>query len=531
MRLVIDVSKTKQEILIQHDGKELAFPVNIFRPGSIQAWLRSEPQEPDFYYFHNKYIEDHVDGDSLFYIYSEIHRLLNNRRLGTKRVMEELPQLLDALYRVFDIAAFREYFISNVNIVSPYGVEDQLDEAKVREGLISREKTFLTSDYKELVVLSEVLRMFMPIYGCFNITHGQRLTVDSRSWTYLKWLQNTGIFELPGFTKIVEYALAMENTNNRYGLLANKRGDDGGRLNRVDTLVLSGVSRTDRHKWKIASILLENFVFRKVPSRKEDKSMAVAIHTALNINEKDRELLANQYRSKKIFDSDGDDDRPTALESFKTGTDLSIGGVEEMDSYCSDLNRLVVWYENTTGINIRDMIPHSYDNAKEFMEFKDGIIADCQRNIVSHVVSPILDPETVLYVSRESMTNIVSLSQAVLIAIGLHTLAGLLTTRLNSGSNITPFTPNTTVSIPEEYIEPLYSRYPKLATCSIRTESGELFDFDIITSITALIKEFHDKEWGHRYLSGPLGEYFHNTKEFNLRKYLITDIIKLHLSI
>ena len=520
------ITREEQKIEIRHGGKTISTNVSIMRPGAIQTWSKSEPHEPDLFYYHNLYIErEGIDKDRLFDTFYQVYRKIKSRK-SAKNTLAELPELVEAYFSVFDIFKFREWFLENVNIVPPYGVFDKIDEEKLREHLISREKTFLTSDYKELVVLSEILRLLLPIYGEFDQIKGIKLANDSKFYLYLQLVSGTGVFELPGYQKLMIYSEAVNGGQRRN---VAKRSETGSRINKVEALVLNGVSRSDRHHWEIARLLLDNFVYKRIPVRKEDKSMAVAIHTALNTSDKDRALLRDQIRSKKTSDSEGgDEDKPTALESYKTGTELSMGNVIEMDFFCEDVEYLRRQLEDVGIVLDKTLVDICVENARQFMNDTTYIVRDCQRNLIAYPISYILDPEVVLYVNEDSFINLLGISQAYYRTRSLYVLAILHTTNFQPQLK-TAMTNSKIVPLREEDVTRLMNLYPQMTSAVVVEEDGAQHPFNICSHIQFMARDLLSYRWGVAYIDKQLLDIHNKTQEHELRSRVAKELISLHL--
>jgi len=529
VKLSLKLLQTPRHIEIENNNESLTIPIGLLKPGIISTWKKVEAQEPEFYYYINKYLEENkINTNAIMDIYKKAIELIDNSS-SYREVEEPLRMIVSQLYDIFVPVDFRNWFLSNVEIKTPVGIMKEMNKTKEAEGMMSREKTFLESDYKELFVLSQVLRVFLPIYGYYDYKNGDRLISSKKSYFYWKWLMKSRFLELPGYLKLKTYAEVIAAPKLKYRDVSKKISTEGSTLSKGKSMIMDGVSRSDRVIWEISNLLLSSIVFRKLHSGVGDKNMVVSIYTALNPADPNRAGLSDQYRTKRVSDLDGEEDRPSALESYKTGTDLSTGGIEEMNFLAGDPHYL----RNTLNTEIPDSLLNALlANAMEYMRLHSDNsvqvqLRDCQRNLISYIMSKIMDPEAILYVDVNNMANLIAVSQGQLIHHGFGDIAMLLTTKMYIVS-----TPSTEPPIvPDQYKEPLLYKYPPISTEMINISNTE-YEFSILGHISYLSKDCTSYRWGG-VVGGDSGIYHHKDHEAykRLKTTIIERIANLYLSL
>jgi len=507
--------------------RETVFPINCFKPGSKRNWKKKTDHDPDFYYWINRYLENTKTTDELediYDFYKKAKTLIDKKGRDRKVFYSGIKEILNEIFNRIDILAYREWFLNNVSIVVPIGVYEEMDPTKVQEGSMYREKTFLANDYREVIVVNQILRLFIPIMSYYDMLYGSNLVITKKYHIYFSWLldKNNDFKDLPGYIKIINYGEAMKAPSNKYSRLDYRSSEDSTRLNKDSTMAMDGVSKSDRITWEISRLLLTDFVFRRLHAITDEKNMVVTLYTVVTPSDLSRVTLSNQYHKKRMSVLDGEDDRPTVLENYKTGTDISIGNIEEMDFLSSDVNYVADMLGlDGDGILLEKMM----DASRAFFNHDTLLLKDCQRNLISVVIGKIMDPETVLYVGKESMIVLMAVTKTWLYKNGFVDLCVLLTTDLIMEKTVTNIGSGYTLS--GEHIAALHKFYPPLSTAHldmsnnrevklIQPKSKKQIDisntghmFDVATSICYMANEFSKYKWGNYYGSG---EIYHESQ-------------------
>ena len=446
MQLYANVYKAKPEIVVSHNGEEVAFLANVFTRKSFS-------QDYDVFDQINRYWAalSNSEQEAIFRIYKEIYQ-------GFDQILnsDDLYQLLNVkireLFRLHPLVKL-EFWIAvdpYTTIPSTFCTEFVFD----RDSGNTREKTYTRKDYIHLVAMAMFMRTLVPIWGEYINSVRSDTGIDCKEYIAMQLLVDTGLLECEAMKKLTSYTDAVTREKHKNY-----------------EKILSGISSEDMCFLLVSLVCVRRVCVADIRGNDPDSHIISAIWKFLyqkvfNTIDSDSTVRKKEFKEE---DGNSDQNKRSQAESYRKRTELSIGEIAVLEYAFENVYDVV---ERLAPDLSRDVIDRCIETARPLQTERIG---DPQLDIMSWVFKRQLSPQAALYIRKRKegfidkdglektplLWTMVAATEAVLSHWGLDYLAILSTSYPIIGQEEMIIAPiDSRNQIPEELMKQIHDHFP-----------------------------------------------------------------------
>ncbi len=490
----------KTTAVMEHKGKTLSWNISILSHAKNEDNLDRFAEINGFW--------EHLPEarqDQIFNIYENVKDVIHKASTEDE-VIYNLQPLVNELFKLNPLSEIGTWLSIYSDLRIPSNVYATYEETGDYRN--SLERTYTTSQYRDLVTLSVTLRAMVPIWGDFiNLTSGLNGT-NFREFMALKLIYDTDLFQAPVVDRLREYIRAFipeETPKDIFNL---------------------GMSSEDFPIWILSRLMILRLVVADLRGTDVKKSLMPFLHTYVNSMVQPRNSnFANMIKEKKAEgNSQNEENNLSILESHRQREELSAGQISKMVVYSRDSLRMA----KKICPDIPDeLVKQSLETAKKLMMVT---IMPVQVTLASWVLKRALPSRAMLYFKNPDVVNCIGVAQALLLHRGHLELAALVSgipsTADDAFQNLST---GSRGRIPNEMVEEIMALYP-LANRPV----GKITDATDVRELNMVlqsIKEINKKFSKHTWTLTLAPEYVERlTKNKNDRSYSTPHEMRIRLA-
>lgn len=458
----------KSTALLTHKGKEISWNVSILARAPNDENL-DRFQELNGYWAHLPEKRQ----DQIFDVYVRVKDVIHNAHDESDAIYTLQP-LVAELFDMHPLDELATWLAMFSELRVPTNVYETYEESGDYRN--SRQRTYTTSQYRELVTMSVALRVMVPIWGDYiNLTSGL-IGTNFKEFYALKLLHEASIFTSAPMERMREYinaALPPEPPKEIFNL---------------------GMSSEDFPIWILSRILILRLTVADLRGNDVKKSLMPFLHTYIDgmVNPRNNNF-ANMIKEKKPEgNSSNEENNLSILESHRQREELAAGAISKLAVYTRNALRMarVVCPDVP-----EELVAESLETAKQLLMTP---IMPVQLSLAAWVLRPALSPRANLYFQNTDVITCIGVAQALLLHRGHLELAGLVSaiSVLNDETSHVRSV-GSRGRIPPDMLEEIHRLYPysERPTGKIR-ENTDTREFNmVLLSIKEIDKGFGKPEW------------------------------------
>ncbi len=397
----IDILKEKISIEVSHKESSIFFIGSSFN--------RKPFEETDPFDVLNRYLRTipETTQDKLFKNFVDIKRILEDA-WNKNELIDNLQHFVENIYNLFDFEEVRHWVSFNlvlpeleVNFAAEY--KSSMDDAG------SRDQTYLRSDYIDLVTLSLLLRLMVPIWNEFIDRTKKEYGVNFKEYYAFRLLRNTYLYHHRAMEKLRTYiSFPMKNNFN-------------------DThMVLSGISTEDIPTWMLSLVVIRRLVVGKIENNDPSIHLITYIYKyVLRKSQSSKSTGSNVVKDKKIRKNEEDDEKESSLDRYKIKYNISSGEIVEIEYALKTYEILFKIYFPNYTFTSEDyqLLNDNINTARKLLDVK---LESAQVILLSWVMAPISPPRGLIYVNKETLVMSIGVAQTIFWKLGFNFLAFLI---------------------------------------------------------------------------------------------------------
>lgn len=452
-------SSDTPEVEIEHNGEKVSFVISAVGRDRFK-------QNYDVFEQINAYWASLPESSQarIAEIYREIDNGFYNIR-ADGNLTTFIAQKVAELCKFHDLDVVQDWvsFKSNIVIPNRFSVEYHRDV----DNTTTREKTYTRMDYLQLVTLSLVLRIMIPIWGKYISSTRSEIGTEHKDYYAFQLLNASPLARCHAMNRLATYVNhnIKENTNN----LSN---------------FLKIVSPDDFSYHHLARVVIRRLSIEDIRGDSSDRDLIRVIYKFIASTANSQESDPNSNVREKKLDEGGDEHNKTSsLETYKFATNISDASIVEIQVSVMNMVNEIKQRQGVTdrvrrlSMNIDDkMLLRSMETAQR-LDTED--VALPQRALMSQVMSPVISPHGNLHLHSNkdqagTLSSVIGIAEAALWARGHKYLALVVssfTVRSEQEMSVSPM--DSKMRIPKEISDELnavysLSRYPESKKNSTR---------------------------------------------------------------
>ena len=409
--LNINDFKLHCEVLITHDEKELLFSVAKYGRLSFK-----QENQPDIFNIINSYWESlpYKIQTDIFEIYTRIFNILcSSNVISDQIVLRKLITVeVTNLLKIHNFDNISRWVAFKSNIIIPMHLDSEYTDSIDKPG--SRNRTYLISDYIDLICLSILLRTMVPIWGEYMSLVSSEMGNSLKEYYAFKLLNDSEIINHKVFNKLETFINCIVGKNLEH-----------------NSSVVNLLSSEDLPMWVLSLTVIKRVCIADISGINPRANIVTYIHKFVN------DIIKEDSTSEKAVKKKGDkdsyspelDEKLSTLESDKIKHTLSVGQISEIELMVDNVYE--VGYKLHPGINTEEL-KKALVTSEKLISYN---ISTVQITILKWLIKPIISPRAIDYLNKKKITELLGVAQAVLWAKDHKYLALLITSYLDSSDS------------------------------------------------------------------------------------------------
>lgn len=392
----------KAERIIDNKKEEIAFPLKAILSKRRKKELSEDQLRVFQEYLNNqpkKFIDDYWNMLKVTYETIETLYIQDNDYMVRKRIKELLSH--------FDIDDIREFLLKK-GYAPPSSIKRVYDLEAERNGLFTREQTFIKEEYLDLMAVSVVLKSILGPIGKLS---------DIKSESYGDYL------EYNIYSRLSTHPLFKSRYFTKYNNFVSKSA--GGLKNSTDEKVRNIKTITSSENmisWFRAIGVINVLLPSSLLDDNEQRNLVTKVFKI--VKERLRVGSTANINDKSISNtSNGKDDEESLLESYRANSEHFLALSEELKVITTDFDKMTKFIGS-------EIDEEALANARSFLEsYKDRRVrfSTAQLAIIGWVCYKIIDPRGIRHLNLQSILNLLAVTYSWLMKNNFEYLALLVT--------------------------------------------------------------------------------------------------------
>lgn len=443
----------------------------------------------------------------IFLMYKKIRELLD-----TEYEIEPLQEKLTNIFSVMmDYHRFEDikHFIDvNIYIYIPNDIDSVFDP-KSTNIIGTRERTYIKEDYKSLVILSIALRPLGIVWGEYIMKAEKAVSNIWKELNAFYLLLDTWVLESEPMKRLEVYVEA--------NVSAKADESDNG----LAAAIIAGIGTEDYPRWLLALTIMRKVVFADLTANSDKGNIIQSIYgyiqSKLNNSSTSFKLTINNKNLQ--VDVDGEKDKLSFLESYKSKEDISGGDI------CLVEHALVHPYELARelepGIDpvlVREAVESSHDLLQRN-------ITEGQIILAQWVMAPVIPARIMKHLDKSYVILALAITEAVLWSRGFRSLAAIVGSYPLARDNTIMEIQQDPIQVPKDLTDRMDNYYPYARRASNKATKKKARPASI--AVSNICKRLSLNDW---YLTIPNHWMSELSGVMGTRRYSVQPDLKLRLT-
>lgn len=398
MQILANIQKMEingGKIEVEHKGETVSFIFSTFKKENFVD------NNEVFLHINNYWkIQKEEKQSKIFQIYKEVEDCFDDI-LNKDSLTDRLKDLVKELFDLHPIPDLKSWLINYSGILIPPDFKELYVEDPDRNTTV--DKTYVREDYRELLTLSLILRIMVPIWATY-VRHIRSHTGNGlKELKAFELLEKTPIPKSQAISKLLKY------------ITANFKKDEA-------NIPVNFLTEEDFPYWVLTLTCVRRLCVGEFQSKNPKANLVTLISnfvdTKTNYTDGD---FSKQIKDKKATGVGEDENKLSTMECFRINTEISVGESEELKF--SVENIYMVAERVCIGL------PHNLlDRCLETSNvLKSHVIYNPQKSFMSWVLKDAISAEGLNFLEKDSLIRCLALTQAVLWFKGFEYLSLLST--------------------------------------------------------------------------------------------------------
>ena len=478
MRIDLDTSEhTIKTAIMTHGGEKMLWDVQAFNKknfetdyemfGHTNAYWTTLPQKDQAY---------------VFEMYRKIKDCLEDNSKREHKI-GELAQLIGDFYSFHSLDKLTRWVKLESDIKFPQWLQTEYDPTK--EHHVSRNQTYLLSDYVKLIVLAFALRMMIPIWSEYIGRTKHDTKTALKEYHAYRLLMRSELYTCEAMEKLRTYtqcAIPPEKPKSA---------------------IIGGLSSAEFPSWILGVALIRKICIGDIrgvfpqpqilPSGRVVEPPTLVTYIFNHIVERVKHHPNNFVGlvKDKMPENDGSptsEQQTSRLEGYKIKMDVAAGRIVMIERAAED-------YRQLASILAPDIDMRLVDDAVARRIASNGPILDSQVTLMQWLIKPALPPRGVFHLNKMLIKQTLGVAEVVFWHYGFHVLAALVSADVHESEwGIQTAGTDSRARIPKELGDELKKWYPFTRKSNSRSKTLKTTS-PVQTSIDLLLEELSQLDY------------------------------------
>lgn len=409
--------------------------------------------------------------EKIFETYNQIRNVLEDV-YDTTLLIGELIPLIHTLFEEHKLEEINHWMAFHSDILLPSKLDDvyKIDDSKPG----SREKTYLKSDYVDLLNMTIGLRTMIPVWGEFIYRTKKDTGTQFKEFYSYKLLAQTHLADSAPMEKLRIYV--QSNIQSDKPMLSS---------------IVNGIGSEDFPTWLLSKVLVMRLCVGDISGANISSSLVTFIWNFITqkVNGTNAGSFSSMVKPKEFESGDQSSDHNTSrLEGYKMKTELPIGDIVILEQYMDDPINVAIQLKPSIDLELLNKFLY---HAKAL---ENERIWEPQVALAQYVLKPVISPRGMPHLSKKQVISAIAIAQTVLWETNHKLLACLISAVATSNSNelmLSGIVSN--ARIPKELMDELGLLFP-FSKVSASKKKGKVTNSAVV-SIDELAQMFSQRDW------------------------------------
>lgn len=472
MRIELDEEELKNgqlQLNILHNGATIYWNISSFDKRAFQAGYDVFKHINQYWLFLPAWRQEKI-----FEIFQKIKNVFEDV-FDTSMLIHSLLPLIKDVFEEHKLNEIKQWINFHSDIIIPYvsyKLEDTYIASDEKPG--NREKTYLKSDYSDLLTMTVALRIMIPIWGEFIYRTKRETGTLFKEFYAFQLLSQTNIINSDPMNKLRIY-------------VANNVQSD----KPIYSSIINGVGSEDFPIWLLSKVLVSRLCVGDISGINQSSSLVTFIWNYINhkVNNTNTGSFAGMVKVKEFESGDAlNDHNASRLEGYKIKTELPLGDVVILEYYMSDPINVALQIKPTVNL---ELLKHFLENAKAL---ENEQLWKPQVALAQYILKPVMPPRGLIHLSKMQVISAIAIAQTLLWESNHKVLACLISAVATNNQNETLLSGiDSRARIPKDVMDELNVLYP-FNKVSAQKKKGKVVN-TVIGAIDELAQMFSQRDW------------------------------------
>lgn len=453
------------EALIEHNGEKIKWQLSFFDRKVFANF--------DIFEHTNKYLATLTEQKQteIFNIYRNIRAIFDNS-LDRHSLTTDLFNTVASLLNTHEFSDVHHWMLYHSGVHFSHNFDSEYINSVDKAG--SREQTYLRSDYTNLVTLTFILRLMIPVWSEFVIRTKQETGTIFKEYYAYQLIGKSNLIHSPAVEKLttfIEFSVSPDKTKS--------------------AAIIDGISTEDFPIWILGLVLVRKLCIGDIRGLDPDNHLITFIYNFISQKVKGIDNNFSTIIKDKIFDNGNGSDEVnlSQLESYKVKYEIPPGDIILLEYALNDPMEYVLKLAPTIDLK---MVKKAIETSHIL---NSNLIMEPQIVLLQWVFKPIISPRGLLHLSKSTIVKALGVCQAILWHRGHHVLSGLSTAIVNDNPHdIQTSGVDSRARITKELIDELTLYYPFTKRSGTKIKQGKPIN-QAIASIDEIVDYFSNYSW------------------------------------
>ena len=411
--------------------------------------------------------------DEIFALYEDMYEALETYE-NPKQLDEYLIKKVAALFKLHPYDKIMEYYHGKAKIKLPLNLKDRyLPNDDVPD------LTYLRKEYHELMGLSILLKIMIPIWGTYIVW------ISSIAGTNFKEYRAAGLLKEAGLEKTAGYARLVRYISTYW---------DGYMQEHSGAAILAGLGGSEVPSWLLGNVLIRHVATTQLIQQSNPAIPPISISAIYNYIDhlvKTMDKLFGGKITEKGLDgnSSGDDDNTSVAENYKIKQEISEGIIVTHEVQLTRLHENIL----TRLAPDADVKQLRALKRKTKEHFKDGFYpTSFSKALCKWVLDPVVTAGILDYVNYDAIISAHEITYTLLKHWGFDRIALLIFGRESQG-NIAANVMRQQIT--DQQLEVLNQIYPHTPNTNLKRKPSKRDSNVAVVGIRYVINPLYSTWW------------------------------------
>lgn len=473
MTLQQAAKSSESVLIIEHKGEQTFWSASCYikRGGSKDD--RGDPSDHINRYWASLPMEKQ---DGIFQCYKEIYERMEE--IYDSRYLIE--QLMDPVRRLMDFHPLDQlgtWLAYKGGISIPPDIKQEFVVSDTKP--IYKDKTYIVSEYRQLITMALALRAMIPVWGEFIVRTEAETGTEWKDYYAYQLLRKSHLMYSEPMTKLRVY------------VQRNIKRDNGNEEDRVDPIIIEGIGTENYPEWLLAVVLVRRVCAGDITGTNETSHLVKYIYNYVDQRHRNPEStsVGKQVKAKDFENpSASTENSASRIEAYKMTQDITTGDLQSLE------------YFMVNPYNVAKLLYPSIDEQllAQFLAFntvlEKEIIEVPQVVVTQWIMKPVISPRGLRRLTKRKMINAISIAQTVMWMEQRYEIAGLLSARSTDHTReIQLSSGDRTSNIPKDIHDKLTHHYPYTRLLSAKQKTKPINA--AVAAINEVAAMFNRRDW------------------------------------